>query len=148
MRLIKMTDYVISGSGWKTLSRFHETTTKYANFLKRPSELGMFIPTDKDGNVLEKPKNYFEWLNNTCNTLYDKDLSKYEQYKEALDRVLFKDGEIVWSDNYSFMIMVNKKQVGYFKGHGNYFLWEYDSIEDLCELGLELTEAAINKLTK
>jgi len=47
--LISMTDFVLSK---KYTATGHEN---YANFLKQPLELWMFIPCDEDGNVLEEP---------------------------------------------------------------------------------------------
>lgn len=54
-----------------------EKIRKYANFLKQPLELGMFVPCDEDGNVLEEP---------ICQeyALYNK---KYQKSKE---RCLFE----------------------------------------------------------
>jgi hypothetical protein len=61
-KLISMTDFVLSGKWDKASSEPYskenlDRITKYANFLKRPLELGMFIPCDEDGNLLEEPYN-------------------------------------------------------------------------------------------
>lgn len=58
----------------------------YANFLNQPLTLGMFVPCDEDGNVLEEPKgtdlnsSFFEMQ-------VDYNLEK--KYKQAKDKVLF-----------------------------------------------------------
>lgn len=63
---------------------------RYANFVSQKPELWMFIPCDEDGNVLEEPKNYKEWLRKALNTPYELDLYKYEQYQRSQSKVLFK----------------------------------------------------------
>lgn len=55
MHLKSMTNYVISQ--WdKDISRedFAQSMIKYATFLEEPLTLGMFLPTDNDGNVLKQ----------------------------------------------------------------------------------------------
>ena len=37
------------------LVEFYNKSKNYANFLKQPLTLGMFFPTDENGNVLHKP---------------------------------------------------------------------------------------------
>lgn len=64
------------------------------SFLEQPLTLGVFVPCDSEGNVLEKPKNYDEWLKKKLNTPYELDLNKYEQYQQALDRVVFEGFEV------------------------------------------------------
>ena len=85
-----------------------DSIVKYANFLKQPLKLEMFVPCDEDGNVLEKPKktDYQVDINTICSGwkyLYDsndkligyyddrkwkEDFVKYKQYKE---KVLFEN---------------------------------------------------------
>lgn len=63
---------------------------RYANFLKQPLTLGIFVPCDKEENILTKPnvKNYggFDSFKDSKNQ-YHKDLKKHQQAKE---RVIFK----------------------------------------------------------
>ena len=73
--------------------RFQDVTYKYAKFLGQKPTLGMFVPCDEDGNVLEEPKNFKEWCVKALNTTYDLDLSKYEIYQQALSRVVFEGFE-------------------------------------------------------
>lgn len=74
-----------------------ETQTKiftYANFLKQPLTLGMFISCDLDGNVLEEPKGMkcCGGIQNDCDCRgelqYNEELIK--EYQEAKERVLFE----------------------------------------------------------
>lgn len=64
---------------------------EYAKFLKQVLNLGMFVPCDEEGNILKEPLNYNKWIKKELNTPYWLDLSKYEQYKQAKERVLFED---------------------------------------------------------
>jgi hypothetical protein len=73
--------------------RFQEVVYKYAKFLGQKPTLGMFVPCDEEGNVLEEPKNFKEWCVKALNTTYDLDLSKYEIYQQALSRVVFEGFE-------------------------------------------------------
>ena len=63
-KLISMTDYVL----------------EYANFLKQPLELWMFVPCDEDGSILEEP---IETIGGV--EMY----SKF--YKQAKEKVIFKN---------------------------------------------------------
>ena len=80
MKLVSMTDYVLSQEkkGLQNTDRHlrFESIFRYAKFLNQPLALGMFVPCDSDVYILKKPP-------------YDLDLSLYEQYSEAKERVLF-----------------------------------------------------------
>lgn len=61
MRLISMTDFVLEQS--KEIKsemigygEFIDKVVKYANFLKQPLKLEMFVPCDEDGSILSEPK--------------------------------------------------------------------------------------------
>ena len=80
MELVSCSDYVISmGKTSKCEMSDDECFNrmfKYANFLKRPLELGMFIPCDKDGNVLEKPQYYLDILRQGSRVYHYNDILK------------------------------------------------------------------------
>jgi len=82
MKLIGMTDFVLDQE-LKLRNNFNYDNRdalvkifNYANFLKQPLELWMFVPCDEDGNVLEEP---FE------DNLYD-----IQEYQQAKERCLFE----------------------------------------------------------
>lgn len=52
-KLISMTDFVLLD---KYAGSPINMNKQYAQFLKQPLELWMFVPCDEDGNVLEEPK--------------------------------------------------------------------------------------------
>ena len=58
MKLISMTDFVLEQSKKimnceLTHLESHHKIVDYANFLKQPLKLEMFVPCDEDGNILE-----------------------------------------------------------------------------------------------
>ena len=66
----------------------------YANFISQKPELWMFVPCDKEGNVLEEPEQYNSWLNKKSidweKVPFNVDLHTFERYKQAQSKVLFK----------------------------------------------------------
>ena len=88
MKLISMTDYVLEQNSNKSSSLWCppfvlQNVVNYANFLKQPLKLGMFIPCDENDVPLE--------LNETTklNAVF------LNQYQQAKDRVLFEGFEII-----------------------------------------------------
>lgn len=87
-KLISMTDFVLeySNTHKATKLEFHSMARRYAKFLKKPLTIGIFIPTDLHGNVLEEP--VAEKLFHHKRTVdYSTEL---KEYREAKGRVLFE----------------------------------------------------------
>ena len=95
-----MTDFVLNQ---KQSESFNEKTfineslislekiRNYANFLKQPLNIGMFVPCDDEGNFFEEPKieDYFDdGFNFEFNQKHFKDVVLKEYYK-AKEKVLF-----------------------------------------------------------
>ena len=106
MRLISMTDFVLQRDITDVKQR--DSIVKYANFLKQPLKLEIFVPCDEFGNVLEEPKKeYFEVrVNAKCSDwdyLFnneDKVIGYYDSklfnnalkiYKKSKEKVLFEN---------------------------------------------------------
>ena len=94
--LIPMTDFVLEqlneqNSRIKPMREVFNSLEKYANFLKQPLKLEMFVPYDEDGNVLE----YFPIHRFADNP------EKYRRYKKAKENVLF---ELKIDSDYKFDI--------------------------------------------
>ena len=64
----------------------YKDLVNYAKFLKQYLSLGMFVPCDDEGNVLEEPKDYEQRLPNMM-TEYNDEIYRY---KQAKDKVLFE----------------------------------------------------------
>lgn len=130
---------------------FIDRVIKYSKFLKKSIEKNMFVPCDESNNILEEPKNYNEWVKKSLNTKYDLDLSKYEEYQKAKQRVLF-DGweffqnslsgaetgvrnEVVFDDN---VIYFYEDRPAMFVSADLTFRTPISTIEDLLKTSLDL----------
>ena len=142
MKLISMVDYVIStNEKGNSDIEINELIFSYANFLKQSLELGMFIPCDDKGNVLEEPK-IFERTD--CISIR-KQSKINQQYQEAKERVLF-DGfqisDIFDNNNIGIQSCSLSFSTKKFKDK-----FENKTIEELIHYDITLTESAINNLT-
>ena len=96
MKLISMTDFVLEQSELKTkntefelgLLKSVQLIYNYANFIKQPLTLGMFVPCDLDGNVLEEIDEVDGSITYNCDEL-DFLNTKICEYQQAKDRVIF-----------------------------------------------------------
>lgn len=88
-KLISMTDFVLEqNKKLKNATDAYDQYCKivnYANFLKQPLKIEMFVPRDADGNVLEE-KSIF----NTTDEDYIFDSESFDKYQQAKDEVLFE----------------------------------------------------------
>jgi len=107
----------------------------YANLLKRKLELGMFIPCDLKGNVLEEPEPFDTNLWNMDDHEGFEDCVEYHQ---ALDRVLFEDWSILDKNDSGIVIECGNGYELLYYPDSKTFL-EYGTIEDLTNLGIHLT---------
>jgi hypothetical protein len=119
--------------------------TNYANFLKQPLTLSMFVPCDEDGNILEFPE--YEKYGEKEQDKYNIDM---KVYLESKDRVLFEGFYVnhpnIENDDWTPSIC-----------YANilHVFWKYDfekewklskglfTIQDLCKYNLPLTETAL-----
>ena len=104
MKLISMTSFVLKQN--KILETYvnhlrkplFERCVNYANFLKQPLKLEMFVPCDEDSDILHEPEGYEQRLPNMM-TEYNDEIYRYKQAKE---KVLFEGFEI--TDETEFLI--------------------------------------------
>ena len=119
-KLISMVDFCLEQRKTHTgdFEDYCDLICRYAKFLKQPLTIGMFVPCDLHGNVLEEKKPFQD---------------KYYEYQEARERCLFKGFEM---DN-SFVTH---------KSHNSFFYpiscLHEQTIEDLVKYNLELTTTA------
>jgi hypothetical protein len=152
--LIPMIDFVLEQSeiGFEIQILSHQNKNradrfsklvKYANFLKQPLKLEMFIPCDEDGNILEEPMNYKYWVKKSIGIPYILDLRQYEIYQKAKEKVLFEgfvatitNNEIfIKSDKNNLIFDIENNQFYYKKTH----YWQpVKLIEDLIPYNLEI----------
>jgi len=98
MKLISMTDFVLEQRADIRIPAEESFwyCEHYANFLKQSLTLGMFVPTDEDGKVLEVPD-----LFDNNGFPYDKKMSQetvhkiISEYQKAKERILFEGFESI-----------------------------------------------------
>ncbi|UKB81245.1 hypothetical protein [Chryseobacterium sp. MEBOG07] len=137
MKLMSMLNFVIKYSMPQTCGEsesesllmysFWGRVNNYAAFLKEPTKLGMFVPTDEMGNILERPGYYSSFLDNSY--LNHPGLINYENciaYQKAESKLLFKGYRCL--------------------GLATIVLHDCETIEDIANkyYDVELTETAVN----
>lgn len=141
-KLIGMTDYCMEltkndfiGSG-SVSNDVLLKISNYANFLKQPLELWMFIPCDDDGNVLEEPKIENMPFCSVNGEGYDYAILKYQQAKEkCLFEGCFYDDEM--------QVIRSEKGIDlFYLPKGKLF-----SVEMMAKYNLQLTPTAIKQLS-
>jgi hypothetical protein len=149
MKLISMTDFVleideiepkaVNFSSITDIKNYqlnsYSKIINYANFLKKPLELWMFVPCDENGNVLEEPE-----TSDKNGKPYYETKSEYElfnkSYFKAKERVLFEGFEY---DNK--MEYWHNKHISFDEE-----FCENKTIEDLIQYNLTLYQTAIKQL--
>ena len=152
MKLISMTDFVLEQN--KLPFYYYDAlwtkVINYANFLKQPLELCMFVPCDEDGNVLEEPRPQ-EGDNGNWN--YQ---ARFNQYQQAKERVLFEGFEFCESQSKGTNLRL-KLFVSPYADSGRLYLtkkkeniyhswFQLFTIEDLIQCELQLTPTAIKQI--
>ena len=147
MKLISMTDFVLEQN--KLLKNAPDAydqyckMVNYANFLKQPLKLEMFVPCDEDGNVLITPTehNPIYWSN---------------EYKQALEKVLFEGFKVIGIDEDIIEIELENDNLwlDFYKNSSIIFTDSYfvefpiKIIEELIFYNFKLTESAIKQFNK
>lgn len=101
MKLISMTDFVLreqnrliqaSNARLKEFSsQYLDRIFNYANLLSQPLKLEMFVPCDEEGNSLQEPEEFKEWMNSDHYFNASESVThQCRMYKKALEKVLFK----------------------------------------------------------
>lgn len=132
-----MTDFVLEQRKKREVhdlsaNRFYHTICNYANFLKQPLTLGMFVPCDLEGNILTKPPLYNDYKNEEGG---NKELFRFnlEQYKQAQERILFKGWELSITELVKDGVYIHLESL------------KILTIESLFYAKVELTESAIKQ---
>jgi hypothetical protein len=108
MKLISMTDFVLEQEQQDIKDNFPEETDKYFNaclkyaqFLKTPLSLGMFVPCDEDGNFLQEPDGWNDYLEFPESFDGNKEWYELYAYEEAKEKVIFEGFVFTESQKYS-----------------------------------------------
>ena len=154
MKLISMTDFVLEQSekikkekyGIESYYNTMQVSINYANFLKQPLNLGMFVPCDEDGNVLEKPSAESYIILETCE--YSKE---WIDYKKAKEKVLFEGFELVRfieKENPCYVVSNGENEVTFHIGLYNFSkgVRFANTVEDLIPIQPILTKSVIKQI--
>ena len=156
-KLISMVNFVLQQDITDIKQR--DSIVKYANFLRQPLKLEMFINCDDDGNVLKEPKktNYQVDVNTKCSGwkyLYDNndkligyyDDRKWKEdfvkYKQSKEKVLFEGIEFRRNGGVNFLT-INEDTFAF---HDFNIKFKYLTIEFLVQYDLKLTESALKQI--
>ena len=125
-----MTDFVLEQGKKPNTSDFRErfvvNVINYANFLKQPLKLWMFIPCDENGDVLEEPICQEYALAN-------------QKYQQAKERCLFEGFEIYDEETLRF------KDI--FIEYSDFFKIDVEGLEYYCSsTKLQLTPTALKQI--
>lgn len=143
-KLISMTDFVLQRAEesilpltvmetFKNGAKITNQIFNYANFLNKKLELGMFIPCDDDGDILEKPNN--ETLHFAEKTI---------EYKNAKEKCLFYGFNFGGEINNVFVIKYSELRLLYLTKDKIFV--NHMRIESLVYQDLTLSETAIKQL--
>lgn len=150
MELISMTKFVLSKKNTAKKNDISylfnlQQIINYAKFLSQPLKLGMFVPCDEKGNMLDYTCPVEELgCTNECKI-------KTKAFKEAKERVLFEGFSIGYRSNISIVVEIEIKNIttelrfskeGILKPLGN----NYKIVEDLQCRGIILTPNAIKQI--
>lgn len=105
--LIPMTDFVLEHPASTDYEWQLSNHLRYAKFLTQPLELWMFVPCDKNGDVLEF-KEFETW--SKSNYEYNVYMDKYQKAKE---KVLFEGFDFIKMSEYYIIINSHGKNVWY-----------------------------------
>ena len=147
-QLIKMSDYVLEQieklkNSEINILQFRNNIEAYANFLKQPLTIGMFVPCDDDGNVLEEPKCIYIYKTQPFECSSD-EMYRCRKYLEAKEKVLFKGfevkEEVFVHGKIHYFIQKEDNKVMYNFNNEWVVYGKLKTIEDLIPYNLELTD--------
>ncbi len=122
MKLISMTEFVLQNAAKCSYKEYSETVIRYARFLRQPLTLGMFVPVDEEGNVID-PESRHPALEKALNIKLD------EEYKKAKEKLLFETDFKMDEAN------------------AKHFVLTFETIDNLAQLyEFNLTESAIKQI--
>ncbi len=143
-----MIDYVLEQDKHKEVR--YKQIVDYANFLKQPLTLGMFIPCDKDGNISVPPQN--KWQSNEERWGTSVKTEYWKAYEKEKESVLFEGWELNQKDISKLKNVIcitrGRIQLSFFKKDNQIFFDHLlngttkiiKTIEDLVPQQLELTK--------
>ena len=134
---------------------YNKVRDNYDDFLKQPLNLGMFVPCDDDGNIIEHPI----YKTNHSDECYCKECEEETkrcsdlqyQYQKAKEKVLFEGFEVVRfieKENPCYVVSNKENEVTFHIGLYNFSKGVNfaNTVEDLIHIQPILTESAIKQI--
>ena len=159
MKLTSMTSFVLENAKQPYVEGTkYKDLVNYAKFLKQPLKLEMFVTCDEEGNVLEEPKRWKDYLQYPDSFDGNKEWYELYDYQQAKEKVLFEGFNLNQKDfsklESIFCLTKECFQITFFTKEKGCFMdnlktnktYEIKTIEDLIQFKLELTESAIKQI--
>ena len=144
-KLISMADFVLELGKTNQIDlsneAFIDVFLNYANFLKQPLTLGMFVPCDDDGNVLEEPDRWDDYVKAPESFDGNKEWYNLYAYEQAKERVLFEGFSLQYQSSYTIVVDNEKHEVKFRIRDTQIF-----TIETLVNKDLTLTSSALKQI--
>ncbi|EFK36780.1 Uncharacterised protein [Chryseobacterium gleum] len=152
MNLLNMTDFVLQQreEHYSRNTDKIEVIESYAHFLKQPLALGMFVPVDFVGNVLNEPKiEEYDILKDILIKFnFENDLKRYNEINK---KVLFEgwthEDRYGWVQHHELGLEINTETGTLAIFHENGIGYGYvKKVEDLVSYALTLTPSALEAI--
>lgn len=141
-KLISMVAYVLDQQNKSdSMGNSYWNCVNYANFLKQPLTLGMFVPCSKENG---QPLSLYGIIDKGGLVL---DVIEYEEYQEAKDRVLFQGFELENKGEFTTWIQKGNHSICFTdRGKININSQNERIVEDVIKYEFTLSETAKNQL--
>ena len=140
MKLISMTSFVLQRDITDIKQR--DSIVKYANFLNQPLKLEMFVPCDDEGNILEEPNRWNDYLEFPESFDGNKEWDELYDYQQAKEKVLFEEIEFRKYGGVIFLT-IKLEPFAFFDFNVKF---KNLTIEYLIQYDLQLTENAVKQI--
>ena len=85
------------------LDWYEKTRNNFDEFLEQPLKVEMFVPCDEEGNVLEEPKRWKDYLQYPDSFDGNKEWNELYDYQQAKEKVLFEGIEFRTNGGVNFL---------------------------------------------
>ena len=143
MKLISMTSFVLENAKQPYVEGTkYKDLVNYAKFLKQPLKLEMFVPCDEEGNVLEEPKRWKDYLQYPDSFDGNKEWDELYDYQQAKEKVLFEGIEFRTNGGVNFLT-IKEDTFAFFDFNVKF---KNLTIEYLIQYDLQLIENAVKQI--
>ena len=124
------------------LDWYEKTRNNFDEFLEQPLKVEMFVPCDEEGNVLEEPKKWKDYLQYPDSFDGNKEWNELYDYQQAKEKVLFEGIEFRTNGGVNFLT-IKEDTFAFFDFNVKF---KNLTIEYLIQYNLQLTENAVKQI--